>query len=541
MKNNMYRLLFVLVYVSSLQYINAQVSDMTVQRLLKFSALNILDQYRAYHSLVDEEVYFNFLDLFVSDSVQVYNDQLGLGGDKQIPVKIYADRQRDKQQSPMIHFSNVKINRMWEENGKWRVELSFNKSTSFINTCGIQFSSIDFYGKDYDETAVLVFNDDLKTCKIESIRGTIDSSRYLADNYLIFVSTSERDAQVKYSPKSGDKQRLEFNSFGQMLFEHGANAKDFSYSDPDVTLKPIINEECHTIQMQYNARRWRIRPHYDLAMGDYYKLETSDSKINTQSSGSEFGVDFGYTIPSKSIVKLSINTGLGIAMSSITLNTSGFKYNYLTSGEADIDGDPYIRYYEIGPTKQSNSFSHIDIPIYVDADICFNKKISAYVQAGLKNYMKISEKIKDYIYTDYIYGIYSQYGDLRMDEHWLQDNGTPYNGFGFHNTSIDDMNKSTFQTKGFTMDFFGGLGLRWKPFKTFPLAFELGMQYQMSLLDIIDTDGHGLNLYEGSIESQQAISSYTNTGGENRKLLSDGLSGMKRSHLKLNIGLVYRF
>ena len=543
MKKYIYSFLIILTCICHVDYLSAQVSDMTFQRLVKNSALNKLDEYRAYHSMGDEEAYFEFLDLFVNDSAQVYNDQLGLGGKQQITVKEYADRQRKKLQSPMIHFSNVKINRVWKENDKWKVEISFNKSASYINACGISFSSMDFYGKYYDEKAVLVFNDDddLRTCKIESISGNIDSSRHLADNYLIFIKSSERDEQIRYLSKAGKKQNLEFNSFDQVLFEEGAKVSDFSYSDPDVSLKPVINEECHTMQMQYKARCWRIRPHFDIAIGDYYKFETTDSKIETSSKGSEFGVDFGYTIPSKSIFKLSINTGLGIAISNFDLNTPAWKFSYLASSKADIDENSYSRYYEIGATRQSNSLTHFDIPIYADADICFNKKISAYFQVGLKSYMKLSEKIKDFNSSDYIYGIYPQYDNLRLDEHWLQDNGTPYNGFGSHNITIADIKNPTFSTKGFTMDFFGGFGLRLKPFKTLPLAFELGMQYQMSLLDMLDTNVNGLSLSDGIISSQYAITSYTKSGGEDRRLLSDGLSGMKRSHITLNIGLIYKF
>ena len=201
MKKYIYSILFILTFVGNVNGVFAQVSDMTLQRLMKNYALNRLDEYRAYHSMGDEETYFEFLDLFVNDSALVYNDQLGLGGKEQITVKEYADRQRERLQSPTIHFSNVKINRTWEDSGKWRVELSFNKSASYINGCGIQFSSMDFYGKSYEETAVLVFEEDMKTCKIESISGTIDSNRHLADDYLIFVSTSERDKDIKYYKK----------------------------------------------------------------------------------------------------------------------------------------------------------------------------------------------------------------------------------------------------------------------------------------------------------------------------------------------------
>lgn len=541
MKKYLYSFLIILICSGSMQYANAQFSDLKQQRQLKFKALNRFDEYRAYHSMGDEDGYFNFLDLFVNDSAQVYNDQLGLGGKQQITVKEYADRQRQKQQSSIIRFSNVKIERLWEENGICRVELSFEKSSSYINPCGIEFSSLDFYGKTYKEKAVMLFDENLKTCKIEKITGTIDSNRYLSDNYLIFVSSSERDSQVKYMPKGGKKQNLNFNSFGQMLLADGASAKDFSYADPDVTMKPVIDENCHTIQMQYKARRWRVRPHFDMVVGDYYKLKTTDTNIETKSSGSEFGVDFGYTFPSKSIMKLSVNIGLGIAASKFDLSAPAWNYSCEVTGDADIDGDSYTRYYEIGATTQSNSLTHLGIPIYVDADFNISRKVTVYAQVGLKGYMKISDKIKDYNSSAYIYGIYPQYDNLRMDEHWLQNDGTPFNGFGHHDISLNDVKDPSFHAKGFSMDIFGGIGVRLKPFRTLPLAFELGMQYQTSMSDIIKFAENGLDLTAGRITPQQSINSYTTNVGEDIKLLSNGLNGMKRSHLKINIGLIYRF
>ena len=541
MKNYLYSFLIILICSGSMQYANAQVSNLKQQRLLKFKALSRLDEYRAYHSMGDEDGYYNFLDLFINDSAQVYNDQFGLGGKQQISVKEYADRQLKKQKSPIIRFSNVRIDRLWEENGKYRVEISYDKSSSYINPCGIEFSSLDFYGKTYKEKSVMLFDDNLKNCKIERITGSIDSKRYLADNYLIFVSSSERDSQVRYMPKGGKRQNLEFNSFGQMMLADGATAKDFSYADPDVTMKPVIDENCHTIQMQYKARRWRVHPHVDLAVGEYYKLNTTDSNIETKSSGTEFGVDFGYTIPSKGIVKLSVNLGLGIATSKFDLSAPAWNYSYLASGEADVDGDTYTRYYEMGATSQSNSLSHLGIPIYVDADFNLSSVVTVYAQVGLKGYMKISDKIKDYNSSEYIYGIYPQYDNLRLDEHWLQNDGTPFNGFGHRDITLNDVSDPSFHAKGFSMDLFGGFGVRLKPFKTLPLAFELGMQYQTSMSDIIEIDENGLDLSTGNVMSRQTINSFTINGGENRKLLSNGLSSMKRSHLKLNIGLIYRF
>ena len=533
MKKHIYYWCVAFMYAGSIFPSNAQTLTTKQERQLKTMALSQFDEYRAYHSMGDEETYFNFLDLFTNDSCQVYNDQLGLGGKSQISIKEYADRQREKLHAPQFFFSNLNIGRVWKEAGLWKVELIYNKAASYVNACGIQFSTSDFYHKDYEEKATFVFQSNLSSCKIESIKGSIDSNRKLSDNYVVYVCSSARDSQLVYMPKNGNPgKKLIFNSFGQAFFEQGASASDFRYSDPDVTLKPVVNEECHTMQMQYKARRWRVRPHYDITLGDYYNIKVTDSSISSSSSGNEFGIDFGFTIPSKGIVKFSVNLGLGIATSKMSLNTPEQNYSYNTN--EDVDGDSYTRRYQMGATHQEVSLSHLGIPVYIDADFCFSRFVSIYVQAGIKNYIKMKAKTDVYNSSAYIDGLYPQYGGLVLNEHW------GHNGFGQHEFSLDNAKDYEIKAKGFCSDLFGGAGLRLKPLKSVPLALELGVQYQSSLSGIMDYDSHGLRI-QGQTSANQALNSYTKANGETCKMLTNGVSNMKRSHMKFNIGLVYKF
>ena len=87
MKKSIYYIGIALMCAGSFMPSNAQELSTKQERMLKAAALNRLDEYRAYHSMGDEEIYYNFLDLFANDSCKVYNDQLGLGGKDQITVK----------------------------------------------------------------------------------------------------------------------------------------------------------------------------------------------------------------------------------------------------------------------------------------------------------------------------------------------------------------------------------------------------------------------------------------------------------------------
>ena len=116
MKKSIYYIGIALMCAGSFMPSNAQELSTKQERMLKAAALNRLDEYRAYHSMGDEEIYYNFLDLFANDSCKVYNDQLGLGGKDQITVKEYASTQQTSC-TPVLLFQH----KDWTSLERWRV------------------------------------------------------------------------------------------------------------------------------------------------------------------------------------------------------------------------------------------------------------------------------------------------------------------------------------------------------------------------------------------------------------------------------------
>ena len=79
----------------------------------------------------------------------------------------------------------------------------------------------------------------------------------------------------------------------------------------------------------------------------------------------------------------------------------------------------------------------LTIPVYVDFNFQFSKIVHMYIDLGAKLHMNMSNKIDKAEGKAYVYGIYPQYDNLRMDEHW------GYNGFGnqtFSNKTLEVRN-----------------------------------------------------------------------------------------------------
>ena len=498
------------------------------RRLCLSKVYDVLEDYEYYNILDDEDMRDGFLSLFTNGDVSVYNDLLGLSLESTIRVKDYIQLQSSKVVTPVVTIKNIKNRSIEKHEDGWRIVCEFDKEIRYKDRCGIMLSSSAYYNDDYHMTAYMRYDAETDVCKIERIDGNIAGTR-LPTSYSALQKTDERDIDLKYRGKP-----VKFNIFNQVLFPEVVTSKTLTYADADVSSTLIKDKDCNLVTVKYKPTRWRVRPHFDMTIGDYYKISSSVDQISSTFSGSEFGVDVGYTIPSKSKVKFSVNLGVAYAMSKINLDMPAFNYNYNAGGDADIDGDSYLRFYEVGPVSEKLKMDFLSIPVYFDVDFCFSKYITLYLQAGIKNYMNISAKVDQYSVSNNVYGIYPQYDNLRMDGSW------GYNSFGAHEYTSSDLNDNEVPVKGFSMDFFGGAGIRIKPIKSFPMAIEVGIQYQTAAVGMWNSDSYGIST-TGNVNPEHSLFSYTVENGEKIKSLDNGLTDVKRQHLKLNVGLVFKF
>lgn len=500
----------------------AQQSNIAKQRLIVDEAISTIEDYESFATISDEEIRYFFEDLFVDENVKVYNDLLGVSTAESLSVKEYCQKMSEDLRNKKVTIKNIKKEKIWNENDSWKIKFSFDKTLSYVNKCGTYISSNDFYDKEYHLLVTLVYDEQQEKCKIESITGSVDSSKKLSADFYTFRTEDKRDYQLAYR-----NNKLSFNSYGQAILDGPFAKTAFHYADPDVVLMPIVEEECKSVSMKYKERKLRIKLHYDLELGNFWEIGGKESLNDTKTTMSSFGVDFGYVFPSKSKVKIGMFTGLNLSLATIKMSYQNEDYSY--SSSADVDGDSYIRHYEKLLLDQNAKLTEFGIPIYADMNVKFNRLLSLYIDLGIKFNYSISHKVNELEGEAYIYGIYPQYNDLRMDEHW------GYNGFGhniFSNLNLDNTNLTNM--RDLNVDALGGAGLRFSIPRT-ALSLDFGIAYQLGLMNLLKSESdNGI--------TQIVYNSITDGAStEHVGSLFDFFSNIKKRALNFNIGLIYNF
>jgi len=375
--------------------------------------------------------------------------------------------------------------------------------------------------------AVLVYESQINSCKIEKITGSIDSDAVLPNDFYTLQRSGEKDKGLKYN-----RRNITYNSYGQAYLEAPVTKSQFSYSDADVVAVPKINDECKLVSVNYKARRWAVKLHYDLGLGETYSLE-KNLYGESKSSANSFGLDFGYIFPSKSKLKTGLFLGVGMSQSKLDLSCSSSNdYSYTTN--QDVTGLTYNRYYKDLSLSQSYKMSDLVIPVYFDFDWHFTKLVSLYIDLGAKVNYNLSHKVESTQGSAYIYGIYRDFDNLLMNELWGR------NGFGNYTVTTSD-DADIVDYNAFTVDAFGGAGLR-IGIPNVPVYLDLGVSYQYGFMNLLKSEVQ--RSLSGTATYNTAIMYNTISGTqstEHVRNLIEGSSSLKRNKLSFNIGLMLKF
>ena len=539
----MYKYFLLSLTLVSFGYVNAQKPITPLERRIIEKALDNFEMYKSCITVADDETRSYFLELFKDKTVPVYNDLLGISSKSDINISDYLEEQKENVVSPIIRIRNVNRDKIWEEDGKWKVQLSFDKSLSFQNPCGIYFNTEDFYGKMFRESMILSYDEVNQTCRIESITGKIDSDRNLPDDYCILDSTNVKDNRVIYRHRDGKSERVNFNSFGQILLTSGYEKNQFYYPDNDVMLKTHYKPECHLMTLSYTTHQWRLKAYYDIGLGNSLTLGDNSFYTESSSKSSSFGIDAGYVFPSEHKIKIGVFMGLGLSNYSLDLTKQTKSYVFKAK---DIDKDDYMRNYENINMAQTTKIKEFSIPIYADFDWRFSKWASFYVDLGLKLNMNISNSVGEFNGSvGEVYGVYSQYGNLRLDKSWGYEGFTDNLKFTKDNLS---KNESYISVKKVAPDLMLGAGFRVNIPRT-PLAVDLGIGYQMGFGDLISVSRKSVTTDMDEKQTDQIIwitSDYENP--DKKKHVQEHVQDLivhagsvSRGVLKFNLGLIYKF
>lgn len=505
--------------------IKADVPTHTQKRLANLTALRLIEEYESYASLRNDEAEDNFRYIFNNDSIRIFNDLPGLSVEDSIDIDSYISLMRD-QQGKLVRIANIRGGEIIDDGDKWLLPVAFDKVMQYNTPCGAVISSSVYYdGKPYAMEALIEVDKDTYEAHIRSLHGSIDSKREpLAPGFAIANLADPRDSLVTNNGK-----RLKFSrSFNQAFITPPFNLE---FADDDVNMKviPSGDDKCRQFSFEYHPTRWRVRPNVDIALGGAYKVDAADG-VESSASGMSFGIDFGYVLPSSSKLKIGIFTGLGLSTGKIDLSARDLSYNYSAGANADMDGDTYIRYYELSGLTQSVKLNHFSMPFYVDLEYRASTRVSVFADLGVKAYFNAGSKIDSFTGDIYSYGVYPQYDNLMMNQSWL-------NHFGHSSLSVDDITADS-PFKGFSADILAGIGARVKIVG--PLSIDLALMYQAPIIDRIDsTDAR--TLPAGSIYESAAPVRYTVAAGQYAEYTLLDYCKIKSNPLKLKIGLVYKF
>ena len=504
----------------------------TIERVVLDRALTVLEDYEVMSAIPDDDTYYMFIDLFTSENAPVYNDIMGhetFG--KSISVKDYADYLLNEAKSTQSSLLNIKKKRLWQEDGIWKIEYEFEKNVNYSNKCGILFSNQDFFDNTaYAMTAVLRYDPNADICKIEHIDGKMNSNKQFPENSYTFIKTNERDPFLKFKGKT-----MTFNSYNQAFLSANVKKHMFSYADADVIADLSIDDGCKTVTADYKTRRFSIKPYYSLGVGkssmDYYGPALSSFK----GKSSEFGLEFGYSFPNRGWLKFSLFTGAGMTLTNVDMSYASKDYAFNTP--QDVNGLTYIRHYRNLTMNQTLKLSELTVPLYLELRKTFANILSVYLDLGAAADFTLSKKISNLQGSAYAYGIYPQFNNLYMDEHW------GFNGFGNVEYTMDQLNKSNpIAMKSISFDALVGGGIQIH-LGRLPIAIDAGVRYRRGLMDILVNKTSYLQWPKPKDENSALVFNTINglDSSEHAQSLTEVVKNMKRNLLVVRHGLVFRF
>jgi len=88
-----------------------------------------------------------------------------------------------------------------------------------------------------------------------------------------------------------------------------------------------------------------------------------------------------------------------------------------------MDGESYIRYYELGNLHQKAQLGRISIPIYLSYAYRCNHWLGVHADFGVRIGFKTSSELSSVNGDAYSYGVYPQYDNLKIEDSYLNDFG----------------------------------------------------------------------------------------------------------------------
>jgi len=519
------------------------------KRLLKLAVYNAVENYERYGTLYNENYKDEFIGLFESGNLQIYNDLLGVSTAPTLSVYDYVSSVEEKLKVFEFRIRNINIGDFYVKDGRWFVDVTFDKEVESYNKNDIPLFSKAYYGTDYSMSMTYVCEGN-DVVRITALKGEMKSDvAPLSEEFFAFEHSKVKDKNGNEIPNPRDLEvhydgsKLNFMKIlnsDYALIPGTLEKEKISYpKDNDINVKPVsVNNSLGLFYLKYSPKHWRLKVRSDFAIGDYYKFEfdeitgTNKDNIDVKSVSNEYALELGYVFPSSKKLKVGLFLGGGIALNKFEMGADSWVYNSKTTGSADIDGDGYTRCYSLNGIKQELSTTDVVLPVYFDFECRFSKWFSMYLDLGAKAYYSIDYKVESFSANYSVYGIYEKYDNLKLD-YKSGINGFTKGGILDH----DNISQDLLKPEEFSFDAFGSIGFRVGITKNLQLG--CGATYQMGLTEYFkNTDSNvGMNTKPENVLVMYSASQ----DKENVRSMAEMATSVKRQSLKINVGLTLKF
>ena len=337
----------------------------------------------------------NYVRLYTSPQDSVYSDLMDYNPGTYVKVEDLAN---ELAQRSMLTCNVANLDKgvyMWRD-GKWHISLYIDKTVSYstVNPSRVaepaksivQFKSDEYYQSPYRITLNCSYDPQTGRCSIESVEGNVASEMpHLSSRFMVVQRNGEKDKRIKVVGTPGDS--LHFNRNEQAFVSHSAVKP---WHDDVIILADTIatTRAFDHVKLNYKVLHWRAKVRFAMTLGSAFKVNSSSLKslnFSSKSSSYEFGADVGYTTLVGKRTTLGVFTGLGMAFSSLSMETSApFTYSYQLS---DSKGVLYNRTYSINSMKEALKYNDVVIPIYLNFDHKLYKGLALEWSLGAKLYI----------------------------------------------------------------------------------------------------------------------------------------------------------
>ncbi len=273
-----------------------------------------------------------------------------------------------------------------------------------------------------------------------------------------------------------------------------------------------------------SEEKFAVKVTADIGLGSAMSVKSTLGEVDPKSSASDFSVDFGYTFWRKEKNSLEANIGLGYGSMSMTAGLPELAYSYAAPAQADMDGVPYIRHYQLNDLHQKVSAGRFLVPIYINYRYHINPTVAVHALAGFKLGFVTSSKVSQCSGKATAYGVYPIYDDLMIDASYMNEFGT---------VNLDKNQALAPEKNAFGASFMVGVGAEVRVHG--PVYADVAIGYEAGFTNTFKGSG------KSTFSSDNAPVTYTVATGTQVTPLSNFTSSSRLSRLSLSISLIYRF